>query len=767
MRAAAWLVLLLGSSVLPGAEDRVRFELLPWLDHQLKGLETWRPPTLCKVLDASGATVDEFALIRRDWVDLDDVPESVWSAVLAAEDRRFFDHHGVDLIGIARAVWVNLAAGAIREGGSTLTQQLVKNVVLSNERSFSRKAVEALLAWRLEQHIDKRRVLELYLNYVYLGSGNYGLQAAAQDYFGVDASELDPGQAALIAGLIPAPSRYSPRRDPEEARRRRRMVLDSMVEEGFVDVLDAQLAKRTPVDPPRRSSSEGRVGTAYFTSVRREVRRLLGSEIPFQAGLRVHTPYVPELQDVAERAVREAAEAVEKRQGHPGALRTLDEAATERFLEASAMREAPQVGECTEVVHLGGGRLGVGSLRLTFAPDTWARRVWNPDTEEGPQPLSVVARLGDVFDVCVGPKGTAELREEPWIEGSAIVMRVRDGAVLAVVGGRDMALEGFHRATQALRQAGSSFKPYVYAAALDAGWSQIDKVLDAPLSLPGGNGKTWSPKNYTGGYAGALPMRRAFAQSLNTVAVRLALDVGIDPIVDLAMRAGVQSPLRRDLTIALGSSEVTVLDQARGITTMVRGGVPVEPVWVEQLVDVTGRQVGRAGQMVDLPGLNVRLPGKELPPAMRASTAWQMVELMRTAVKEGTGRSAYVEGLERGGKTGTTSGYADAWFVGFTAEHVIVTWIGRDDRRALGFGETGGRSALPAWKAIATALGEPPGTALSPPPSVLRVPWQGQWVGVAAADVPHDALDWELRPDQPLDVFPGTEACAASDLTPR
>lgn len=757
MRAFAWTVLVLGGLVLPGIDHRVDAELLPWLDERLAGLDTWRPPTQVHLIDTDGEPFDAFALVRRTWVDLDDLPDVAWQAVVAAEDRRFFQHGGVDGLGILRAAWVNLAAGEIREGGSTLTQQLVKNVIVGAERSYARKLDEALLAWRLEQRLPKRRILELYLNFVYLGSGNYGIEEASRDYFGVPASALEPGQAALLAGLIPAPSRYSPRRSGEEARHRRRLVLDSMVEVGFLDALDAQIAKREPVDPPRRGGG-GEVGTAYRTHARREVRRLLGDELPFQAGLTVHTAYRPAVQAVAEAAIREAAVAVEQRQGHPGALRTLDTRGIQAFLEATAARSAPPVGACVEAVHLGQGRLGVGGLRLRFDDATWSRRVWNPDPEVPAAPLARLAAVGDVFEVCLDEGGVARLAEAPWVEGAAAVVRLRDGALVALVGGRDMPIEGFHRATQALRQAGSSFKPYVYAAALEAGWTQVDTVLDAPLSLPAGGGRTWSPQNYDGGFAGRVSMRTAFARSLNTVAVRLALDVGVDPIVDLAKRAGVSAPLRRDLTVALGSSEVSVLDQTVGLATIARGGVPIEPVVALRLVDVRGREVGVAGQPVDLPGLDVRLPGRPGAPAMRPSTAWQMVELLRGVVEEGTARRAFVPGAERGGKTGTTSGYADAWFVGFTAEHAVVTWVGRDDRRHLGHGETGGRAALPAWQTVVAALGEPEGARLTPPADVLQLPWEGRWVGLPADGVPSELLPVDDPGDAPLPTFPGVGA---------
>ncbi len=758
MRSGAVSLLFVFCWLLPGLDIRFRAEVVPALDARLAVLQDFRPPTLCRVFDEDGQPFDAFAIVRREWVPLAEVPDVVWKAVVAAEDRRFFRHHGVDVLGILRAAVVNLQAGRIKEGGSTLTQQLVKNLVVGSDRSFLRKAEEALLAWRLEDLLGKERVLELYLNYIYLGSGNYGVAAAARDYFGVEIEDVDVGQAALLAGLIPAPSASSPRRSQSRARDRRRLVLDAMVETGFIDVIDAQQAKADPIDPPRRGDGTETIGTSFRTAVRREVRRLLGEEAPFDAGLQIFTAYRADIQAVAEQAVRDAASGVERRQGHPGPLTTLDAAGVGRFVEGSAGGPALGEGDCGRFLSFGGRELVRGTQRAGWAAASLDRKVRNPHPEESPRLLRELLRYGQVWEVCLDARGEAVLRDTPWVEAAAVVIRRDSGEVAALVGGRDMPLEGFNRATQGLRQAGSAFKPFVYGAALEAGRSQLDDVLDAPLALPAGGGRVWSPQNYGGGFSGRVPMRVALARSLNTVAVRLALETGTAPIVRLARDAGIRTPLRDDLTLALGSSEVSVLDMAVAYGTFARMGEAIPPVFVRRLEDVDGREVGRAGETVRIEGVQARLPGPPGVTAMKPATAWQVIDMLRGVVSRGTGRSAFVEGLERGGKTGTTSNYIDAWFVGFTASHVIAVWVGADARTPLGYGETGGRAALPAWRAIADALAEPRGAELVPPPDVVLLPYDGAWVGVSAQSPPVGQLVHAEVGSAPLPPFPAKDS---------
>lgn len=746
--------------------DRVILSTLP---ADLSEYRDFRPLTNCEVYDAEGQAIDRFWVERRVWVPLDELPDHVWQAFVAAEDRRFFQHKGVDLRGIARAVVVNLQSGGTSQGASTLTQQLVKNLIVGKERSYTRKLREAVLAIRLEREQSKEALLELYLNYVALGAGNYGVEAAAQDYFGVSARDIDVGQAALLAGLVPAPSRYSPRRSPETAAERRGIVLRSMVTLGMVSAELAAQHQDDPVLVPREGDSQRREALAYITQVRRELRALYGDELLFELGLQVHTPLNLTVQAEAEAAVREIVDAHQARQGRAPIVKRLSRDAWDSFLsEGPGLRKGggggqvrePAADQCFQALvgpkrDLNKLSAGPFTFKLVAEEHDALARPKNTGGDLPPTPLSRLVGVGDVLEVCrTEEPDLVRLGDAPWAQASAVVIENKTGAVVAMVGGYRDTLEGFVRASQGLRQPGSSFKPYVYAAALAKGHSQIDTVVDGPLALPAGNGQTWSPKNYAGGYAGSLPMRDAMARSLNTVAVRLALEVGVDRIAALARDMGVQTPLRADLTMALGSSEVTVLDQARGYATVARLGRSADAVFINRLLSVNQELLARAGQPLRVEGRSLApLPGGPGRQVLPRGVAYELVDMLRGVVTAGTARRASVEGLDRAGKTGTTNGYMDAWFVGFTPRYTVAIWLGTDRTISLGEGETGGRSALPAWVRIVEALGERPGERLRPPDEAMLLPWRGGWVAVSRGRAPANALPVERVGEGPLPLF--------------
>jgi penicillin-binding protein 1A len=624
--------------------------ILADLPNDLSHLKRWKPPTTCRVYDASSRQLDEFYLERRIWVPIESLPDFVPQALVSAEDRRFYAHEGVDLFGIVRALWVNLVSGHTKQGGSTITQQLVKNLLTGKERSYQRKMREAVLAWRLERELEKEQILELYLNYVYLGAGNYGVEAAARDYFGVPASSLNPGQAALIAGLVPAPSRYSPRLHPDLAAQRREIVLNRMIADGYLEPKEVEDLLDDPVVNLPAGPPSSPIGVAYATQVRRELRRLLGAEWIVSAGLRIDTPLDMRLQATAEAAVARAIDELEKRQAK------------------------------------------------------------------------------------IAKPGSARLPAE----GAAIVMENATGRIKALVGGKAVGLEGFIRATQARRQPGSSFKPYVYAAALLRGQTQLDTVLDAPLSLPGAGGKRWSPSNYDGRFHGEVTLRTALAKSLNTAAVRLVFDAGMDHVARTAQRMGVTTPLRIDPTLALGSSEVTLMDQVRAYGSIARLGVPVDPVFVDRVRNSDGSVIGLAGGPVE--GRQAMLPGRPLPRVLPAGVAYELLDMMREVVRKGTARRAHQPDQDRAGKTGTTNDFVDAWFIGFTPFHTVGVWIGTDGHASLGESETGGRAALPAWIEIVDALGEPAGARFPVPDEAVLVRVDEQWIGLARGAVPAQVM---------------------------
>ena len=713
--------------------------VLSSLPEDLSAYRDYRPQTSARIYAQDGTLVDEFYLERRVWVPIRELPEIVWRAFVLSEDRRFFEHEGVDFPGIARALYVNLTGGAM-QGGSTLTQQLVKNLIVGKERSYKRKLREAVLAWRLENELSKEQILELYINFVPLGNGNYGVEAAARDYFGLSARNLDPGQAALLAGLVPAPSRYSPRQSPRLARERRALVLGAMVRDGLITADVAALAERAPVLTPRDTTPSERPAVAYVTEVRRQIRAAVGTETPFKLGLQIHTPLDLALQQVATKAIGDALAAHLERQGVVGPTRHLTPEEIPGFLASSSLEDEdggeatpPAVGQCFDALVPADRDLrALQAGTWTFALDEagLAMRGRTDDPEQEPQPLVDVVQPGDVLPVCLAEGRAVHLSERPWAEGAAVVLENATGRVVALVGGRHESLEGFVRATSARRQPGSSFKPYVYAAALLAGRSQLDRVTDGPVSLPAGGGQAWSPKNYDGKYEGPVLLRRALARSLNTVAVRLILETGAAEVARLAAAMGVRSPIRTDLTIALGSSELTPLDQALGYSTIARGGVPTDPVFIDQVADMDGAVLGQAGQVLVSRGQPVgALPGGPRARARPAGVAYELADMLREVVRAGTAKKASAPDLDRAGKTGTTNNYQDAWFCGFTPSHTIIVWIGTDGTRTLGPAETGGKTALPAWMAIADALPDQAGQRLAVPPDVLFVPADG---GLAA-----------------------------------
>lgn len=747
-------------------------EILSTLPPELGRDAEFRIPCSVQVFAGDGSRVDQFYLERRVWVPIAELPPHVWQAFVASEDRRFFEHEGVDPIGIARALLVNLRGGETRQGGSTITQQLVKNLLVGKERSYRRKLREAVLAYRLEDELDKMELLELYVNYAALGSGNYGVEAAAQDYFGISAREIDAGQASMLAGLVPAPSRYSPRHDPELAASRRETVLRLMVAQGFLDAVTASDHLTDPVLVPRQSPDRG-ANTAYLTETRREVRRIFGEDLPFLEGLQIHTPLMPAVQAEVEAAVREGLTALETRQGARGPTRSIPEAAREGFLQrGDGLRLDPQTGafrppgpgECFLGLAVdGGSAVDAGPFHFTLAAEDLAAKV-RTGSGKPPQALSSILHPGDVLDICIPatdpdgtplPAGTVHRRARPWAESAAVVLENQTGNVVAISGGYDVGLEGFIRATQAKRQAGSAFKPFVYAAALASGYRQTDIVNDAPFAITGTNGLLWRPKNYDGKYHGPIPLRNAIALSLNTVAVRLGNEVGIEAVTSLARALGVRTPLRRDLTVALGSSEVTPMDLAVGYASLARMGVHIDPIYLTRVLDRNGRVIARAGERVALPGAGERaLPGGGGTQVMEPATAYVAVDMMRNVFDAGTAKKGRRPGMDFAGKTGTTSNFVDAWFVGYSPRYTVAVWIGTDGTTSIGDKETGGKAALPVWSRIMAALPNVPDERFPVPDGVVLLPSDKRWLGFERGNPPPGLLPVPtLEEDAPLPPF--------------
>ena len=751
-------------------------EILQTLPTELGPATEFRVPCSVQVFDSGGDRVDQFYLERRVWVPLSELPETVWRAFIASEDRRFFEHEGVDPQGILRALVVNLTGGGTSQGGSTITQQLVKNLLVGKEKSYRRKLREAVLAYRLEGELTKMQLIELYVNYIALGNGNYGVEAAAQDYFGISARDLNPGQAAMLAGLVPAPSRYSPRHHPELAATRRGIVLKLMVAQGYLTPAEASEHLHDPVLIPRASGAPD-TGAAYLTEVRREVRRLFGNDMPFLEGMQVFTPYDPVLQGVVERSVQDGLKALETRQGARGPTRNVADAQRKAWLTRGDRLKTdvdtgkfrpPTPGECfSALAENDTGAVAAGPFAFTLAEidlDVKVRRARQGQGDkskpaaEAAKPLRDVLRRGDILEVCLPEPsegaGVVHRLARPWAESAAVVIENATGHVLALSGGYDVGLEGFIRATQARRQPGSSFKPVVYAAAIMNGKLQTEIVFDAPFSIAGSNGLPWSPKNYDGKYHGNIPLRTAMALSLNTVAVRLGVEVGIERVTTLARDLGVKSPLRGDLTVALGSSEVTPMDQAVMYSSLARGGIRIDPVYVTQVLDRKSKQLAGKGETVSLGNELRTLPGGAGVRVMDAASAYVTIDMMRNVFLNGTAKKGAREGMDFAGKTGTTSNFVDAWFVGYSPKYTVAVWVGTDGQSSLGEKETGGKSALPVWSTIMAALPNVSGERFPVPDGAVLLPWDNLWLGYDRNHLPPDVIAVpNLDPAQPLPPF--------------
>jgi penicillin-binding protein 1A len=656
---------------------------LPPVDQLLR----YQPPTATRVFADDGTLIGEFFVERRYLVPLARVPMHVRLAFLAAEDADFHRHRGVDPLSIARAFLHNLRSGATRQGGSTITQQVVKNLLLTNERSWQRKGREALLAMKLETKLSKDDILYLYLNQIYFGGNAYGIAAAAKTYFDVEVEDLTVAQAALLAGLPQAPSRYDPLRQPKQALARQHYVLDRMLAEGFLSREQFLAAGAEELRFAPRRPGVYLAAPWYVEHVRRLLEERYGPAAA-QLGLRVHTAVDLRLQDAAERALQSGLRELDKRQGFRGPVTHLEGKQIPAYLKQQAAARSPEDAHRNAVVV--GVRSGHLDVRTawetgTVPPDGL---VWN-----GRRLAPSTFRLGDVVAVRVvdravdGTNARFALDQSPQVEGALVAADPYTGQVKAMIGGYEFGRSQFNRAVQARRQPGSSFKPFAYAAALENGFTPASVVRDGPITFTFG-GQTWSPQNFNDKYYGPTPLRWALTRSLNTVTVRLVDKVGIDPMRRYIARFGFERPLPRNLSIALGSAEVTPLEMVRAYGVFATLGKLFDPIFITGVTDADGNPIDFAGTRPRFE--RVMAPG----------VAFLMTSMLQSVVEKGTGQRAKVLGRPVAGKTGTTNDTKDAWFVGFAPDMVAGVWVGFDSERSLGAKETGGVAACPIWTAF-------------------------------------------------------------------
>lgn len=730
LRLVVFLVCgLLGLAMLGGAiAGVVVYQSLVQDLPSLEDLENYQSSLVTKVYDRHGELIADFFIEKRILVALADVPLSIRQATIAVEDSRFYSHHGVDLLGVLRALWVNLQAGEVREGASTITQQVARTLFLNRERTLSRKLREAILARRIEQHFRKDDILRMYLNQIFYGHNAYGIEAAAQSYFGKSVNALTLAEGALLVGLPQAPNKYSPLKNLDLALQRRAHVLRRMVKEGYLTPEAARVAEQEPV---HLQASYQQVNKApYFVEyVRQYLEARYGMTALYRGGFTVYLSLDLGLQRLAEQAVRYGVLALDKRHGYQGPSRRLEltgDVLTDMRLVETVTR--PANGDMT--VHEGEAlsgvvlaveaaavRVAVKDTQGVLMPEESFAWVREPDVQ---QDFQVRRRLtaheifqrGDVIRVHVlrvDPAGRGHLltlEQEPLVQGALIAMEPSSGHVLAMVGGYDFDASQFNRATQALRQPGSAFKPIIYAAALEAGLTPTSIIYDAPIIAAGANDQeSWKPQNYSQKFYGPTTLRTALTHSRNLVTIRLLDKVGIPAVMAYAKRLGITSPLTPNLSLALGSSGVTLLELTAAYNVFANGGMYVPPVFITKIVD--------AKQQV----LEERLPQAQR--VVKPELAYVMTNLLQGVIANGTGRSMRAIGRPAAGKTGTTNDFRDAWFLGYTPDFLTGVWVGIDDRTALGHRETGARAAGPIWlEFMREAVRDAPITDFAIPPSV-------------------------------------------------
>lgn len=746
-------------------------------------LADYEPPITTRFHAADGRLLAEYAIEDRIFVPIEAIPEVVVQAFVSAEDQHFYEHSGVDFRGIARAVLVNVRnviEGRRMIGASTITQQVAKNFLLSNEYSFERKIREALVAFRIEQAFSKDEILELYLNQIYLGRGAYGVAAAAMNYFNKPLANLTLEEAAYLAALPKAPNNYHPVRQYDAAIARRNYVINRMLEDGAITQAEAEEAIAQPLVTDSGEATATVSGDYFAETVRREIQDVYGNDALYEGGLSVRTSMVPRLQAIADRSLREGLIAYDRDHGWRGPVATM-----ENFddwpRQLAEIEEPPGIGiwEMAVVLEVTPEQAMIGLKDrsrgvIPFSEMEWARP-WRENQRVGPAPDSVedVLALGDV--VLVEPLSSAtteitvvnaegetpprqySLRQIPNVEGALVAMDPHTGRVLAMTGGFSYEESEFNRATQAIRQPGSSFKPFVYMTALEEGYTPSTIVLDSPLAIYQGPGlELWRPTNYEeGSFLGPVPLRQGIEKSRNLMTVRLLQEIGLEPVRDLAQRFNVYDDMPLYYSMALGAGETTVARMTAAYGMIVNGGKKIVPTFIDRIQDRTGATIYRHDDRacdvcngVEWSSQEVPVLPDDRPAVVDPVVAYQMVSMLEGVVQRGTGARLRALGIPLAGKTGTTNESFDTWFVGFTPDLVVGVYVGFDQPRTLGPRATGSRVALPIFGAFmgdATDGHEVPPFRIPPGVSLVRVnPATG---GLA---VPGQPAIWEA-------FRPGTE----------
>ena len=710
-------------------------------------LQDYEPPVMTRVHAADGSLLAEYARERRLYIPIQAVPKLVVNAFLAAEDKNFYEHGGIDLTGIARAGVVylqNYGSSRRPQGASTITQQVAKNFLLTNELSMTRKVKEALLALKIERTYSKEKILELYLNEIYLGLGAYGIAAASLVYFDKAVNELTVPEAAYLASLPKAPNNYHPFRQRERAIERRNWVIDRMAESGFVKTADAEKAKRLPLGVTSKSISGHVFAAEYFAEeVRRDLYERYGEKKLYEGGLSVRTSLDTKLQVLARKTFTEGLVRYDETQGWRGPVSKIDIAGDwgVKLAEVKALQDVSpwrlavvlEVSDQSARIGLQPGRepggyvskeRAVGILPLDGVK-------WAKPGGKAVAKVSQVVNPGDVIYVeAAKTDGQFVLHQIPEVSGAMVVEDPWTGRVLAVVGGFSFDQSQFNRATQALRQPGSSFKPFVYAAALDNGYTPSTIVLDAPVEIEQGPGAAaWRPENYEGKFYGPATLRFGLEHSRNVMTVRLAQDIGMPLIAEYAKRFGVYDDLPPYLSFSLGAGETTLLRMTTAYAMFDNGGRRVKPTLIDRIQDRYGHTVYKHDERECVGCASKKWENQAEPSlvdrrqqVLDPMTAYQITSMMEGVVQRGTATIVREVGKPVAGKTGTTNDEKDAWFIGFTPDIVVGVYLGYDKPRHLGRGATGGHLAAPIVKEfLKVALADKPAAPFRVPPGIKLI----------------------------------------------
>lgn len=700
-------------------------------------LASYEPPVTTRVHASDGALMGEFARERRLYLPIQAVPDRVKAAFLSAEDKNFYHHPGIDVMGLARAIVTNFQTGA-KQGASTITQQVAKNFLLNKDQTYERKVKEAILSFRIEQAYSKDRILELYLNeiyfgFVYPGQGAFGIAAAALIYFDKSVNELTVAEAAYLAALPKGPSNYHPFRHTQAAIDRRNWVIEQMIENGYVSREEGDKAKAEPLGvKPRRSGTYLFAGEYFTEEVRREIIARYGENALYEGGLSVRTTLDPRMQAIARKAMQNGLLKYDTLRGYRGPVKQIEMGADWGVAlgEVKALDDIPE-WRLAVVLESNNAGLSIGlqpkreiSGALSAERDVGTvtledmsfamRHVVDGKRVKADSPAEVL-KPGDVIYVEKKEGSSYQLRQVPAVSGGLVAMDPHTGRVLAMVGGFSYSQSEFNRATQAMRQPGSSFKPIVYAAALDNGYTPASVILDGPITITSGN-TTWSPKNYDGKPAGPSTLRAGIERSRNLMTVRLAHDMGMKIVAEYAERFGVYDRLAPYLPMALGSGETTVMRMVSAYSVMANGGLQIKPSLIDRIQDRYGKTVYKHDERGCEGCVAEEWTNQTEPELVDTAdqvldpmTAFQITSMMEGVVLRGTATTLLELKRPIAGKTGTTNDEKDAWFIGFTPNLVVGLYVGFDQPQTLGKGTTGGGLAAPIFKEfMAEALKDTP-----------------------------------------------------------